>query len=55
MSSMKSLKRQIQKNNGTLVHKKVLAKKLGCSLSELDERLVRREQNLKEMEGKTNE
>lgn len=43
------MQRQLQKNNGTLTHKKVIAKKLGCSLSELDERLARREKNLKEM------
>ena len=48
------MQRQIQKNNGTLTHKKVLAKKLGCSLSELDERLARRERNLKEMGEKEN-
>lgn len=50
MSSLKrKMQRQLQKNNGTLTHKKVIAKKLGCSLSELDERLARREKNLKEM------
>ena len=54
-SLKKKLQRQIQKRNGTLVHKKVIAKKLGCSLSELDERMAKREENLKEMEGKNNE
>lgn len=54
-SLKKKLQRQMQKRNGTLVHKKVIAKKLGCSLSELDERMAKREENLKEMEGKNNE
>ena len=47
----RKMQRQIQKNNGTLTHKKVIAKKLGCSLSEFDKRMAKREQNLKEMEG----
>ena len=51
----RKLKRQIQKSNGDLAHKKVIAKKLGCSLEELEERLARREKNLKEMEGKKDE
>lgn len=52
MSSIKrALKRQIQKSNGDLVHKKAVAKKLGCSLSELDKRMERREKNLKEITG----
>ena len=50
----RKLKRKMQKNEGTLTHKKVLAKKLGCSVAELDERLARREKNLKEMEGVEN-
>ena len=55
MSSLnRKMKRQIQKNNGTLTHKKVVAKKLGCSLSELDKRIARREKNLKEMEDNNN-
>jgi len=49
------LKRQIQKSNGDLAHKKVLAKKLGCTLAELEERLARREKNLKELGGKKDE
>ena len=44
----------MQKNNGTLTHKKVVAKKLGCSLAELDKRLARREKNLQEMEDNSN-
>ena len=43
------MKRKIQKNNGELNYKKVLAKKLGCSLSELDARMERREKNLREI------
>lgn len=43
------MKRQIQKNNGTLTHRKVVARKLGCSLTELDERMARREKNLEEV------
>jgi len=45
------MRRKIQKNNGTLTHKKVVAKKLGCSLAELDKRMERREKNLKEIIG----
>ncbi|MCM1258625.1 MAG: hypothetical protein NC307_12315 [Roseburia sp.] len=51
MGTARKLKRQIQKNNGTLPHKKVIAKKLGCTVKEVDDRLRRREQNLKELEG----
>ena len=43
--------RQIQKNNGTLLHKKVVARKMGCkSVEEYNRRMARREKNLKEME-----
>lgn len=53
MSSLqRAMKRQIQKNSGTLLHKKVLAKKLGCSVEELERRMAKREENLREMEGK---
>ena len=45
----RKLKRKIQKNNGELNYKKVLAKKLGCTVSELDKRMERREKNLREM------
>ncbi len=50
MGTARKLKRQIQKNNGTLPHKKVIARKLGCSMKKVEERLRRREQNLKELE-----
>ena len=50
MSSIKrKLKRHIQKSNGDLVHKKAVAKKLGCTLSELEKRMERREKNLREI------
>lgn len=49
MSRLRSLKRQRKKSNGTLLHKKALANKLGCTLSELDKRLEKREKNLKDM------
>lgn len=51
MSSIsRKLKRQIQKNNGTLLHKKVLARKMGCkSVEEYNRRMERRERNLREM------
>lgn len=48
----RKMKRQIQKNNGELTHKKVIARKMGCSVSDLNKRLKRREKNLKEMEEK---
>ena len=52
MSSFKrKMQRQIQKNNGTLLHKKVVARKMGCkSVEEYNRRMARREKNLKEME-----
>lgn len=51
MSSFKrKMQRQIQKNNGTLLHKKVLARKMGCkSVEEYNRRMERRERNLREM------
>ena len=53
MSSLeRSMERQIKKKKGTLIHKKAIAKKLGCSVEELDKRLERRAANLREMEGK---
>ena len=54
MSSFKrQMQRQIQKNNGTLLHKKVVARKMGCkSVEEYNRRMARREKNLKEMELK---
>ena len=55
MSSMKrKLSRQRAKQNGTLLHKKALAKKFGCSVPELNKRLKRRENNLKKLEDKDN-
>ena len=51
MSSIKrKIQRQIQRNNGELTYKKVIAKKMGCSVPELNKRLKRREKNLTEME-----
>ncbi len=51
MSSIgRKLKRQKQKNEGTLIHKKVIARKFGCSVPDLNKRLARREKNLKELE-----
>ena len=56
MSSLnRKMRRQIQKNNGELTHKKAVAKKLGISLAEYERRMERREKNLKEMEGNNNE
>ena len=53
MSSLeRKMERQIKKKKGTLIHKKAIAKKMGCSVEELDKRLARREENLREMEGK---
>lgn len=54
-NSSRKLKRQKQKNNGELEHKKVIAKKLGISIAEYDRRMERREKNLKELEGGKNE
>ena len=52
MSSFKrKMQRQIQKNNGTLLHKKVVARMMGYkSVEEYNRRMARREKNLKEME-----
>jgi len=47
----RKMQRQAQKNNGGLDHKKVIAKKLGCSVQELNKRMKRREKNLKELNG----
>ena len=50
-SFKRKMQRQIQKNNGTLLHKKVVARKMGCkSVEEYNRRMARREKNLKEME-----
>lgn len=37
------MKRQIQKNNGSLTYKKVIAKKLGCSVKQVNNRLNHKE------------
>ncbi len=53
---MSSIKRKMErakaKQDGTLLYKKVLARKFGCSVPELNKRLKRRENNLKKLEGK---
>lgn len=55
MSGLKrKMQRQIQKNNGELTYKKVISRKMGCSVPELNKRLKRREKNLKEMEDNHN-
>ena len=52
MSSLeRKMKRQIQKDSGNLTYNKVVARKLGCSVSELKKRMKRREKNLKEITG----
>jgi len=51
VSSLRKTKRQIQKNNGTFIYKKAVAKKLGYSVAELNEKLAQREKKLKELEG----
>lgn len=45
-------KRQKSKQDGTFLYKKVLARKFGCSVPELNKRLKRREENLKKLEDK---
>lgn len=56
MSSWKrKTQRQQQKNNGTFIYKKSVAKKLGCSVAELNQRLSDREKKLKAMEAGNNE
>lgn len=53
MSSIKrKLERQKAKQEGTFTYKKVIARKFGCSVPELNKRLKRREKNLRELEGK---
>jgi hypothetical protein len=51
MSSLRTLKRQVKKNSGELLHKKAIAKKLGCSVADVDKKLARREEKLKELIG----
>ncbi len=51
MSSLKrKMERRKAKEDGSLLHKKVLARKFGCTVPELNKRLKRREENLKKME-----
>lgn len=53
MSSItRQLKRQKAKQDGTFIYKKALARKFGCSVPELNKRLKRRENNLKNLEDK---
>lgn len=53
MSSLsRKLSRQKAKQDGTFLYKKVLARKFGCSVPELNKRLERRENNLKNLEDK---
>ena len=47
----RKLQRQKAKADGTLIYKKKAARKLGCSVNELNKRLERREKNLKELTG----
>lgn len=55
MGSIKrKLERQKAKQDGTLLYKKVLARKFGCSVPELNKRLKRREKNLRELEDNNN-
>lgn len=49
----RKLQRQKAKADSTLLYKKKVAKKLGVSVSELDRRMKRREKNLKELTGGT--
>lgn len=49
MSTTRKLQRQIQRNNGTLEHKKVIARRLGCTTKDLKNRMERRERNLEEL------
>lgn len=49
-STLRTIKRQQQKNKGTLIYKKAVAKKLGITKKELDERIALREKKLKAME-----
>lgn len=53
-SLMRKTKRQIQKNKGNFIYKKSVARKIGCSLPELNKRLVDRERKLKAMEDNDN-
>lgn len=50
-SLARKLQRQKAKDEGTLEYKKVAARKLGISVSEYNRRMKRREKNLKEITG----
>ena len=45
----RKMQRQIQRNNGTLEHKKVIARKMGITTKELAKRMDRRENNLRDV------
>lgn len=51
MSKLRKTQRQIQKNKGTFIYKKTVAKKMGCSVAELNEKLAQKEKKMKEIEG----
>ena len=54
MSSLRrKLQRQQQKNDGTFIYKKSVARKMGCSVAELNERIAIRKQKLKALEANT--
>lgn len=50
-SLTRKLQREKARAEGTLVHKKIIAKKLGISVSEYNRRMQRREKNLREING----
>ena len=50
-SLSRKLKRQKAKQDNTFIYKKVVARKFGCSVPNLNKRLKRRENNLKNLEG----
>ena len=50
-SLARKLQRQKARAEGNLVHKKVIAKKLGISVAEYNRRMERREKNLNEFDG----
>lgn len=45
------MQRQQQKNDGDFIYKKSVAKKLGCSVAELNQRLADKEKKLKALEA----
>ena len=49
-SLTRKIQRKIQKDNGTLVHKKVVAKKMGITVNEYNKRMQERERKLKRLE-----